>query len=309
MYIIETEDLTKVYGDITAVDGLNLRVKKGIVYGFLGPNGAGKTTTIMMLLGLVQPTKGRAFVNGINVQENPVEVKKISGLMPAEGGLYPNLSAIDNLLYFAKFYHIPRKEAEKKAKELLALVGLKDRANTKVGNFSTGMKQRLLLAQALINDPEVIFLDEPTSGLDPKGAVEMRNLIKALKNEGKTIFFSSHILPEVEEVSDEIGIISKGKLLISGSQKEIKKKFTKGMHIITVETREPVEITDLGFEVFEWRKIDENRIVVYAAEDIREELHGKLEGEGYTIIDIHLHEPSLEEVFMELVYGYGGERK
>jgi len=307
MYAIETENLTKIYDGTVAVDHLNLKVKKGTVYGFLGPNGAGKTTTILMLLGLVEPTEGTARVAGINVMEKPVEVKRITGFMPAEGGLYPNLSAIDNLLYFAKFYRMPRNEAEKRARELLELVGLKDVADKKVEGFSTGMKQRLLLAQALLNDPEILFLDEPTNGLDPRGAVELRELVRKLRKEGKTIFFSSHILVEVEEVSDEIGIISQGKLLIDGSQEEIKRKFMEGRYLITVETKEPLELKGLDVDAIEWRRSGERKLVVYAERDVREELVRELTEKGYTVLDVHLHEPSLEEIFMELVYGRGAK--
>jgi len=303
MNIIETENLTKRYDGTVAVDHLTLTVKKGTVYGFLGPNGAGKTTTILLLLGLIQPTEGKATVAGIDVQERPVDVKRVSGFMPAEGSAYPTLSAIDNLLYFAKFYRMPRGEAEKRARELLELVGLTDVADKKVGGFSTGMKQRLLLAQALLNDPDVLFLDEPTNGLDPKGAVELRELVRGLKKEGKTVFFSSHILAEVEEVSDEIGIISRGKLLISGSQEEIKRKFIEGRMLITVETREPLELSDLDIDTVEWRKSGPNRLTVYAERDIRSDLLRALEERGYTVVDLHLHEPRLEEVFMKLVYG------
>jgi ABC-2 type transport system ATP-binding protein len=304
MYAIETENLTKVYNGVAVVDHLNLRVKEGTIFGFLGPNGAGKTTTILMLLGLIEPTEGTARVAGIDVMEKPVEVKRISGLMPAEGGLYPNLSARDNLLYFAKFYRLPRDEAEKRVEELLELVGLKEAADKKVEGFSTGMKQRLLLAQALINDPQVLFLDEPTNGLDPKGTVELRKLLLRLKREGKTILVSSHILPEVEEVSDEIGIISQGKLLISGSKEEIKREFMKERFIITVETKESLEGLDgLEVEVLEWRKTGDRKLTVYAKRDVREELVRELTEKGYTVVDVHLHEPSLEEIFMELVYG------
>lgn len=303
VYAIETENLTKEYDGTLAVDHLTLRIKKGTVFGFLGPNGAGKTTTILMLLGLVQPTSGEAYVLGINVQEKPVDVKRITGFMPDESSLYPNMSALDNLLYFAKFYRIPRGEAEKKARELLDLVGLREVGGKKVGEFSTGMKQRLLLAQALINDPEVLFLDEPTNGLDPRGVVELRELVRRLKKEGKTIFFSSHILGEVEEVSDEIGIISGGKLLVSGSQEEIKREFMEGKYLITVETKEPLKLTSIDVDTIEWMKTGERSMGIYSSRDLREELIEELTAKGYTVIDVHLHEPSLEEIFMDLVYG------
>lgn len=256
-----------------------------------------------MFLGLIQPTKGEAYVNGINVQENPVEVKRISGYMPGEGSLYPNMSALDNLLYFAKFYRMPKSEAEKRARELLELVGLKDVADKKVGSFSTGMKQRLLLAQALINDPLVLFLDEPTNGLDPRGVVELRDVLRDLKKDGKTILFSSHILSEVEIISDEIGIISKGKLLISGSQDEIKRKFIEGRYMIVAETVEPIDVGSLDLDAADLRLEGQNRLVVYSERDIRVELLRMLESAGYTVLDVHLQEPTLEDVFMELVYG------
>ncbi|NJE07335.1 ABC transporter ATP-binding protein [Thermococcus sp. M39] len=301
MYVIETKGLTKVYDDFVAVDHINLKVKRNSIFGFLGPNGAGKTTTVLMLLGLIQPTEGKAYVNGIDVQENPIEVKKISGYVPAENGLYPNMSAMDNLLFFAKFYRIPPREAEKRALELLDLVGLKDVKNKKVGEFSTGMKQRLALAQALINDPEILFLDEPTSGLDPKGAVEIRNLIKSLKKEGKTIFLTSHILPEVDEVSDSIGIIVSGKLVAMGDKEELKRAFLKEKVRILVETEE--SLPDLSEFALEVKLLARNKAVLYAKADVRRELLEYLLSKGYTVLDLHLMEPTLEEIFLKVAYG------
>jgi|Deesub1362B_J571_1020462.scaffolds.fasta_scaffold00020_34 ABC-2 type transport system ATP-binding protein len=301
MYVIETDKLTKVYGDIIAVDHIDLKVKKNRIFGFLGPNGAGKTTTVLMLLGLIQPTEGRAYVNNIDVQEKPIEVKKISGYLPSENGLYPNMSALDNLLFFAKFYKIPRNEAKKIALDLLDLVGLKEVAKKKVGEFSTGMKQRLALAQALINDPEILFLDEPTSGLDPKGAVEIRQLIKDLRKEGKTIFLTSHILPEVDEVCDSIGIIVNGKLVAMGSKEELKRAFLNEKVRILVEIEE--SLPDLSEFATDIKLFTKNKAMIYAKADIRKELFEYLNSNGYTVLDLHLMEPTLEEIFLKMAYG------
>ncbi|EHR77580.1 ABC transporter [Thermococcus litoralis DSM 5473] len=300
MYVIETDKLTKIYGELVAVDHIDLKVREGRIYGFLGPNGAGKTTTISMLVGLVAPTSGKAFIKGIDVQENPIEVKRIIGYLPAENGLYPHMTALENLLFFAKFYKIPKNEAEKRANELLDLVGLKEAKNKRVGEYSTGMKQRAALAQALINDPEILFLDEPTSGLDPRGAHEMRELIKELKKEGRTIFFSSHILPEVDELSDDIGIIVSGKLVAQGSKEELKQMILKDNIRILVETEEP--LPDLGnFGIV--KPLRENKAIIYTKDDCRKELLHFLLSLGLHVVDIHLIEPTLEEIFMKVAYG------
>lgn len=298
MYAIKTENLTKKYGDFVAVNSLNLNVKKGKIFGFLGPNGAGKTTTILMLLGIIKPTSGKAYINDIDVWENPVEVKRITGYLPTEPGLYQTMTARDNLLFFSKLYGIPKNESEERVRELLELVGLEDVAKKKVGEFSTGMKKRLAIAQALINDPEVLFLDEPTSGLDPTGVIEMRNLIRNLKKEGKTIFFSSHILSEVEEVCDTFGIISKGKLLAVGSKEELKRELMKEKVKILVETVEPLPELMVEGTV---KRISENKALICTQKDVRKEIFRQLK--GFTVLSLSLVEPTLEEVFMNLVYG------
>ena len=298
MYAIKTENLTKKYGDFVAVNSLNLNVKKGKIFGFLGPNGAGKTTTILMLLGIIKPTSGKAYINDIDVWENPVEVKRITGYLPTEPGLYQTMTARDNLLFFSKIYGIPKNESEERVRELLELVGLEDVAKKKVGEFSTGMKKRLAIAQALINDPEVLFLDEPTSGLDPTGVIEMRNLIRNLKKERKTIFFSSHILSEVEEVCDTFGIISKGKLLAVGSKEELKRELMKEKVKILVETVEPLPELMVEGTV---KRISENKALICIQKDVRKEIFRQLK--GFTVLSLSLVEPTLEEVFMNLVYG------
>jgi ABC-2 type transport system ATP-binding protein len=210
--MIKTENLTMVYNGNKAVDGLNLEIAEGDIFGFLGPNGAGKSTTILMLVGMIEPTEGKCFINDIEVAKNPLKVKKIIGYLPENVGFYGNMTAEQNLAYFARFYAtMDENERKKRIGELLELVQL-DGVSQKVGGYSRGMNQRLGLAKALLNDPKVLFLDEPTANLDPEGVLQLRKTLKKLSDEGKTIFFSSHILAEVAQVCKTIGIISNGTL-------------------------------------------------------------------------------------------------
>ncbi|GAI87678.1 unnamed protein product, partial [marine sediment metagenome] len=189
--MIKTENLTKVYNGNKAVDGLNLEIAEGDIFGFLGPNGAGKSTTILMLVGMIEPTEGKCIINEIEVARNPLKVKGIIGYLPEDVGFYGNMTAEQNLDYFARFYAaMDATERKKRIGELLELVQLNG-VSQKVGGYSRGMNQRLGLAQALLNDPEVLFLDEPTANLDPEGVFQYRELTKQLSDEGKTIFISS----------------------------------------------------------------------------------------------------------------------
>jgi ABC-2 type transport system ATP-binding protein len=220
--MIKTENLTKVYNGNKAVDSLNLEIAEGNVFGFLGPNGAGKSTTILMLVGMIEPTEGKCIINDIEVARNPLKVKEIIGYLPENVGFYGNMTAEQNLDYFARFYAtMDANERKKRIGELLELVQL-DGVSQKVGGYSRGMTQRLGLAQALLNNPEVIFLDEPTSNLDPEGVLQIRQTLKKLSDEGKTIFFSSHILAEVAQVCKTICILSNGTLIERGTLEEIK---------------------------------------------------------------------------------------
>ena len=221
--MIRTENLTKVYNGKKAVDSLNLEIAEGDIFGFLGPNGAGKSTTILMLVGMIEPTEGKCFINDIEVARNPLKIKEIIGYLPEDVGFYGNMTAEQNLDYFARFYAMDATERKKRIEELLELVQLGG-VSQKVGGYSKGMMQRLGLAHALLNDPEVLFLDEPTANLDPEGVFQYRELVKQLSNEGKTIFISSHILSEVSKVCNTIGIISKGRLIARGTLEELKKR-------------------------------------------------------------------------------------
>jgi ABC-2 type transport system ATP-binding protein len=232
--IIELADLTKKYGSFTAVDHLNLKVRKGEVFGLLGPNGAGKSTTILMMLGLTEPTSGSVRVCGIDSISNPIEVKRKVGYLPEDVGFYDDHTGLENLIYTARLNHMSAKEAMHKAEQLLDRVGLTDNANKKAGKYSRGMRQRLGLADVLIKNPEVIILDEPTLGIDPKGVREFLNLIIELsKEEGLTVLLSSHHLHQVQQVCDRVGLFVNGRMLAEGDIQTLSKKlFTNGAYII-----------------------------------------------------------------------------
>ena len=224
-YVIELTGLTKKYGDFTAVNDLNLQIRKGEIFGLLGPNGAGKSTTILMMLGLTEPTTGSVKVCDIDSTTHPIEVKRKVGYLPEDVGFYEDMTGIENLVYTAALNGIRRKEAREKAERLLDRIGLVKEADKKAGKYSKGMRQRLGLADVLIKSPEVIILDEPTSGIDPAGVQEFIELICWLsKEKGLTVLFSSHHLDQVQKVCDRVGLFSNGKILALIDMTELKDK-------------------------------------------------------------------------------------
>lgn len=224
--LIRTEKLSKYYGkggEIKAVDELDLEVYEGETFGLLGPNGAGKTTTVRLLNGIVKPTRGTAFVNGLDIIKDEEEVKRITGLLAESPGLYEKLSAFEFLEFMGALYDVPGDILHERIDDLLKLFGLHDRRNHLLEGYSRGMKQKVLIAAALVHDPSILFFDEPTSMLDPRSALMVKELIKGLADKaGKTIFVCSHILPLVEELCDRIGIINQGHLIALGTVGEIK---------------------------------------------------------------------------------------
>jgi len=216
--IIEIKNLTKKYGDFTAVDQLSLSIGKGEIFGLLGPNGAGKSTTILMLMGLTEPSGGQVSVCGLDPVRQPIEVKKRVGYLPEDVGFYDDLTGFENLVYTAKLNGIPDQEAAEKSRQLLIRVGLQEQMEKKAGKYSKGMRQRLGLADVLMKNPEVIILDEPTLGIDPSGIREFLDLIVKLSREdGITVLFSSHHLHQVQQVCDRVGIFVQGRLLAEGN--------------------------------------------------------------------------------------------
>ncbi|MGB4195689.1 MAG: ABC transporter ATP-binding protein [Methanoculleus sp.] len=301
--MIRTENLTKVYNGKPAVDGLNLEVGEGEIFGFLGPNGAGKSTTILMLTGMIEPTAGRCFVDGIEVANDPLAVKRIIGYLPEDVGFYGNLTGEQNLDYFARFYDMNAADRKERIAEILRLVHL-DGVTQKAGEYSRGMKQRLGLAQALINDPKVLFLDEPTANLDPEGVREYRDLVTRLAGEGKTVFVSSHILSEVRAVCRTVGLLAAGRLVAQGTIDEVARTLASPggeTFRIVVETAE--DLPDLSDpDIIEFER-DGNRAIIQAKSDIRERLAAAIAEEGLHIREIRLEEPDIEDAFMALYRG------
>ncbi|MCB8922028.1 MAG: ABC transporter ATP-binding protein [Ardenticatenaceae bacterium] len=222
--IIETQGLTKQYGDLTALNELDLQIEEGAVFGFIGPNGAGKTTTMRILTTLLRPTSGKAWVAGHSVTDDPRGVRRAIGYMPDFFGVYEDMKVWEYLDFFAACYEIPVNARSGMVDDLLALVDLQHKKEAYVESLSRGMKQRLCLARTLTHDPQVLILDEPASGLDPRARIEIRELLRELKNMGKTIFFSSHILSEVADVCTSIGIVEAGRLVAHGDMTEMKKQ-------------------------------------------------------------------------------------
>ncbi|MEK4629719.1 ABC transporter ATP-binding protein [Solibacillus sp. FSL R7-0682] len=232
--MIEFQHVKKSYNKVHALDDLTLTIQKGTIYGFVGANGAGKSTAFSILATLIPPTSGDVFVNGKSVLNEAQSVRALIGYMPDFFGVYDQLKVEEYLDFYGAAYALPANIREEKIIKLLELVRLTDKRGHYVDDLSRGMKQRLCLARTLMHDPEVLILDEPASGLDPRARVEMRDILKDLKRLGKTICISSHILPELAEICDEIGVLDKGKLIASGNIAEIQAQL-QGEKWITVQ--------------------------------------------------------------------------
>ncbi|MEN8128320.1 MAG: ABC transporter ATP-binding protein [Planctomycetota bacterium] len=222
--MIETINLTKCYGDLQALVNLNLKIGEGDIFGFIGPNGAGKTTTMRILATLLEPTAGQAFIDGKNVLSQGKEVRRAVGYMPDFMGVYDDLKVFEYLEFFAAAFDIPSRQRKSIVEGVLELTDLESKKAAAVDSLSRGMQQRLGLARVLIHDPKVLILDEPASGLDPRARIEIRELLRELKKMGKTIMISSHILSELEEICDYVGIIEHGKLVFNGTLEQIWEK-------------------------------------------------------------------------------------
>ncbi len=302
--IIETFDLTKRYGDFTAVDSLDMAVEDGEIFGFLGPNGAGKTTTILMLMGLSVPTSGSATVAGYDIIESSKDVRRVASVLPEYSSLYGELTAFQNLEYVGKLNDLTKEVREERIGEMLEIVGMSEWADEKYEKFSRGMKQRVGIAAALVKQPKLVFLDEPTLGLDPIGTKEVRELIIRLNREqGLTVVLTSHMLNEVQMTCDRVGIINKGKLIVLETLENLTKDMT-GVEERNVEFMlsevPPGLVGDL--EAIEGVKSvtrESDRLLVYGGNESDYEVSKTITEHGAVILLMRPKEFSLEEIFMK----------
>ena len=298
--MIEIKNLVKEYNGVRAVDELSINISGGEIYGLLGPNGAGKSTTILMLTGLILPTSGECRIDGVEVSKNPIAVKKKIGYMPEDVGFYANLTAFENLSFFGNLYGLPQKELEDRCDELLKQVGLYGVSKT-VGGYSKGMRQRLGIAKAQLNDPTVVILDEPTANLDPQGVSDYRRIIKNIAKQDKTVLVSSHILSEISKVSTKIGILQKGRLVREGSWED----FSSGIEMmnlseirINVETKDPMpEISHPKIISAEYKN-DNKTALITAKSDIREDISGFLYDKKIILKNLSLDSTTLEDAIL-----------
>lgn len=308
--MIEITNLSKKYGAFTALNDLNLTIERGTVYGFVGPNGAGKSTTFSILATLLAPTEGTAYVNGYDVRRDPKKVRRHIGYMPDFFGVYDQFKASEYLHFYGASYGITSDEREKLIPQLLELVNLSHKKDAYVDALSRGMKQRLCLARALIHDPEVLILDEPASGLDPRARIEMKEILKELKLMGKTIIISSHILPELAEMCDEIGVIEQGSLIAAGSVSLIQKKL-QVQKVLNVTVKNRLEDALAFFEknpnVSKLEVNERNEksfsFAFSGNEDEQINLLMRAMGAQLQILNFSQAETNLEDVFLEITKG------
>ncbi len=301
--VVETQELTKRYDGTTVVDHLNLHIAENEVFGLLGPNGAGKTTTILMLLGLTEPASGTARVYGFDSTREPLKVKRLAGYLPEKVGFYETLTARENLRFIAELNNISYAESNRQIEQILEAVGIADMADTAVGKFSRGMKQRLGIADVLIKNPKVAILDEPTAGLDPEGINQVLDLIVNLSKAGTTVVLSSHRLYEVQRVCHSIGILSKGKMVVEGSLDELgRKALAEGRYRIEVETAEPSpQLVKVINKISGVRKVEAkgNRLQITTDSDLRAEISKAVVGSGAPLIQVKIQEFSLDDIYMK----------
>jgi len=301
---IEVSSLSKYFGEIRAVDGISFQVKKSELFGFLGPNGAGKTTTQRMLTGILKPNSGTIHIMGFDLFKHPSDAKMLMGVVPEMANPYIDLSAWDNLMLMGELYGVPKRKRKQKAMELLEIFSLQDRKNQKTKGFSKGMKQRLILAMALIHEPELLFLDEPTSGLDVQSARLIRNLVRELNSNDTTVFLTTHNIEEANQMCARVAIINSGKIAAIDRPENLRN---------TIQSLQSVEVTfakainDLESlqtieNVSEIRKEgDKLRLYTDKPGDVACQLVEYAKAHELQVLSLNTLGPSLEDVFVHLI--------
>ena len=304
MEAIETNNLIKEFDGLRAVDDVSFKVKEGEIFGFLGPNGAGKTTTTRMITGVIKPDSGTATIEGIDVVKNPTAAKEKIGIAPEEANAYLDLTARGNINLAGEIYGVPRGELRAKVDGLLDTFGLLDRANSKVKGFSKGMKQRLILAMSLINNPGILFLDEPTAGLDVESQRLIKDQIKELNEAGKTIFLTTHDIAEADRLCDRVAVINQGKIAAIDSPEKLKATIQSTQSILVSFDSMNFEVADLetlkGVEELE-KEGDKWRLYGPNPGEIIEEAVSFAQEKGLKVLSLNTSGPSLEETFTHLI--------
>jgi len=300
--VIRTKGLTKYFDGFTAVKDLTLHVQRGEIYGFLGPNGAGKTTTILMLLGILKPTKGEIYLFGRPLHQDHFNIKRRMGVVSEKQYLYEEMTPYEYLDFFGDFYQV--KNRKKRIEELLKWANIYEVRDKRLKQFSRGMQQKVGIIRALLHNPDILILDEPISGLDPMGIKEVRDMIEEQKQLGKTIFISSHLLSEVEKICDRVGIVNKGVLLVEDKMENLKMRLSKEIDIeielkkVTAEIVKALSSLDFVNKVTQ----EKNLLVVRVKtdRDHRDEIVKTISSHGGAILGLKLREMSLEEAFVTI---------
>ncbi len=317
--MIETRDLTKVYGELYAIKNINLSLAERDVFGFIGPNGAGKTTTMKILATLLEPSWGEATVCGYSIYTNPQELRRMIGYMPDFFGVYEDMKVIEYLEFFAAAYRIRGEARRTRCNEMLELVDLGYKRDALVTSLSRGMTQRLGLARVLLHDPQVLLLDEPASGLDPRARIEIRTLLKRLGDMGKTIMVSSHILPELADVCNKIGIIERGELLVNTDVQSVLRQ-VREYGVLTLKLAESGDLSGnsaknaaetAGHVLESLPMVDKIEVIsphavrIYLAADVTDfsDIPAALVEAGVRFLELHEEEINLETAFMKLTQG------
>ncbi len=309
--MVEIKNLCKTYGQLTALNQLNLTIAKGELFGFVGPNGAGKTTVLKIISGLLTADSGIVSVAGFDVIRDAAHLKEQIGYVPDFFGVYDDFKVMEYMEFYASVYGITGEKSRKLCEELLELVKLEDKKDFMVDSLSRGMKQRLCLARSLVHDPQLLILDEPVSGLDPRARLEMKDTLRQLNEKGKTIIISSHILSELEELCTTIGIIEQGRMATKGTIEEITQKINALMPIVVEVAGERKKTLQILKECPEVKNIsmDRERFVLGFSGSLQQqvELLHKMVSEGVPVVSFQKKNSDLETIFMKVTEENGGE--
>lgn len=304
--ILEVNDLKKNYGEFQAVKGIRFNIEEGEIFSLLGPNGAGKTTTISMLSTLYQPSAGDASISGHSITKEPMQVRKLIGVVPQELALYEDLSAHENLMFWGQMYGLSGKTLKRRVDEVLEQINLLDRAKNRVKTFSGGMKRRVNIGVGLLHKPKLLFMDEPTVGIDPQSRRAILDSVKSLNEQGMTVLYTTHYMEEAQELSDRVGIIDKGEMIAIGTQKELTKQVGE-METIILHFDESEYVEKLAAAIGSVPgvlKADVSdhsvSLIVQEAEEVLAPVVSKTNELGIKVRSIDIHEPNLEAVFLHL---------